>query len=515
MGRGGRPNNMISYSSPPSFYQFDKATSYSTIKSKDISTNDRSPVQQVVGPVPLKLSGPMKLQLPETVIRTGSSISSADNFLLEDFADEDDGFTMTPEPLLTSLYNHYDRILYSRSVWVTTLHDPMVEGLRGPRSVINEDMVVSLTELRKICWKGIPTELRSDCWKYLFDYSPVQVHKRESFLMKRREEYRELFDSLQIETGTRPPTSTSTTFDATLYHQIEIDLPRTQPGIQIFKSPLTISMMQRILYFWAIRHPASGYVQGLNDILAPILVVFLTDFIIKKYYWKGGNLMQHARWAFYYDQVFDMILSLSNSKATIVLENATKSIPESTTHAPKENPILWTLTQEEVLAVEADIFFCFGKLLEPIQDRYTVTQPSIFKEIQYIINLLQKIDPLLIEHFRKENLDLTMILFRWLNCLCLRELPFKCIIRLWDTCLSESLLVVSDESENSGASSSQFISGGTSGSHSSNSTSSSNGFQVFYTFFMVAFLRSWSKYLLTLDFQVSYLSRSVFCSLIV
>jgi hypothetical protein len=37
--------------------------------------------------------------------------------------------------------------------------------------------------------------------------------------------------------------------------------------------------MERVLYIWAIRHPASGYVQGINDLMTPFLVVFLSAFI--------------------------------------------------------------------------------------------------------------------------------------------------------------------------------------------------------------------------------------------
>jgi hypothetical protein len=28
-----------------------------------------------------------------------------------------------------------------------------------------------------------------------------------------------------------------------------------------------------------MRHPASGYVQGINDIVTPFLIVFLSDFV--------------------------------------------------------------------------------------------------------------------------------------------------------------------------------------------------------------------------------------------
>ena len=40
-------------------------------------------------------------------------------------------------------------------------------------------------------------------------------------------------------------------------------------------------MMIRILFVWAIRHPASAYVQGINDLCAPLLLVFLSEYIMK------------------------------------------------------------------------------------------------------------------------------------------------------------------------------------------------------------------------------------------
>lgn len=37
--------------------------------------------------------------------------------------------------------------------------------------------------------------------------------------------------------------------------------------------------LYRILYVWHIRHPSSGYVQGLNDIVTPFLIVFLSEHV--------------------------------------------------------------------------------------------------------------------------------------------------------------------------------------------------------------------------------------------
>jgi len=38
-------------------------------------------------------------------------------------------------------------------------------------------------------------------------------------------------------------------------------------------------VFERVLYIWAIRHPASGYVQGINDLVTPFFVVFLSEYL--------------------------------------------------------------------------------------------------------------------------------------------------------------------------------------------------------------------------------------------
>lgn len=40
---------------------------------------------------------------------------------------------------------------------------------------------------------------------------------------------------------------------------------------------LFFQIFERILFIWAIRHPASGYVQGMNDLVIPFFVVFLCE----------------------------------------------------------------------------------------------------------------------------------------------------------------------------------------------------------------------------------------------
>jgi hypothetical protein len=47
--------------------------------------------------------------------------------------------------------------------------------------------------------------------------------------------------------------------------------------------------LERILYVWAIRHPASGYVQGINDLATPFFEVFLSAYLGKCWYLASDN----------------------------------------------------------------------------------------------------------------------------------------------------------------------------------------------------------------------------------
>lgn len=49
------------------------------------------------------------------------------------------------------------------------------------------------------------------------------------------------------------------------------------PVIPLFQQNTVQEMFERILFIWAIRHPASGYVQGINDLVTPFYVVFLQE----------------------------------------------------------------------------------------------------------------------------------------------------------------------------------------------------------------------------------------------
>ena len=80
-----------------------------------------------------------------------------------------------------------------------------------------------------------------------------------------------------------------------------------------------------------MRHPASGYVQGINDIVTPFVVVFLSEYIE---------------------------LNLEALEVPAKLDG---------------------LSEEELRNIEGDSYFCLSKILDGILDNYTSSWPGLQK----------------------------------------------------------------------------------------------------------------------------------------
>lgn len=154
---------------------------------------------------------------------------------------------------------------------------------------------VNLSELRGAAWSGLPSEVRAMSWQLLLGYLPTSSERRVATLERKRKEYlegvRQAFDRGPagdvVSGGIAPSQSSSAAqlrgksrgLDEAVWHQISIDVPRTNPHLELYSYEATQRSLERILYLWAIRHPASGYVQGINDLVTPFWQVFLGQYI--------------------------------------------------------------------------------------------------------------------------------------------------------------------------------------------------------------------------------------------
>lgn len=245
-----------------------------------------------------------------------------------------------------------------------------------------EASVLNLDELRQLSWSGVPAKLRSVTWRLLSEYLPANLERRQHALERKRLDYWNLvkqYYDVERDEG----------FQDT-YRQIHIDIPRMSPLISLFQQTTVQLIFERILYIWAIRHPASGYVQGMNDLVTPFFLVFLQE-AIPVQAWQD-----------------------------------------------LENYDVASLSKEQRDIIEADSFWCLSKFLDGIQDNYIFAQLGIQHKVNQLKELIQRIDAPLHQHLHQHGVDYLQFSFRWMNNLLTREIPLHCTIRLWDTYLAES-----------------------------------------------------------------------------
>ncbi|KAG6027334.1 hypothetical protein E4U41_000960 [Claviceps citrina] len=275
---------------------------------------------------------------------------------------------------------------------------------------------ISLPELRALAWSGVPGEVRAMTWQLLLSYLPTNSERRVATLERKRREYTDGVRQAFERVGPNVASGRARGLDEAVWHQISIDIPRTNPHIELYSYEATQRSLERILYLWAVRHPASGYVQGINDLVTPFFQVFLGLYITDSNIERGMDPGQ---------------------------------LPKSVLDA-----------------VEADSFWCLTKLLDGIQDHYIVAQPGIQRQVGALRDLTARIDSTLSKHLEEEGVEFIQFSFRWMNCLLMREISVKNIIRMWDTYLAEE-----------------------------------QGFSEFHLYVCAALLVKWSDKLTKMDFQ--------------
>ena len=251
---------------------------------------------------------------------------------------------------------------------------------------------INLTDLRAAAWSGVPEEVRAMTWQLLLGYLPTSSERRVGTLERKRKEY---LDGVKqaFERGGNSSGSTGKIrgLDEAIWHQISIDVPRTNPHLELYGYEATQRSLERILYVWAVRHPASGYVQGINDLVTPFWQVFLASYITDSDVESGMDPGQ--------------------------------------------------LPKAVLDAVEADSFWCLTKLLDGIQDNYIFAQPGIQRQVAALHDLTARIDEPLAKHLEQEGVEFIQFSFRWMNCLLMREISVRNTIRMWDTYMASQIVI--------------------------------------------------------------------------
>ncbi|EFP74265.1 uncharacterized protein PGTG_00221 [Puccinia graminis f. sp. tritici CRL 75-36-700-3] len=164
--------------------------------------------------------------------------------------------------------------------------------------------------------------------------------------LKREQKFVDCLESPTVDTSGSPEDSKSLRGNAentsTLFGLFSPPVLRNSirlSGIQSKSMSLGLILsLERILYVWSVRHPASGYVQGINDLVMPFFKVFLTAYM-------NGEEADVGR-----------------------------------------------LPAEALEAIEADSFWSLFKLLDGIQDNYIFAQPGIQRQVARMKELCERVD---------------------------------------------------------------------------------------------------------------------------
>lgn len=274
-----------------------------------------------------------------------------------------------------------------------------------------------------------------------------------------------------------------------ILHQILLDLPRHR--CCIYHSSRTVAAMSRVLFLWARRHPAVGYVQGMDDVVGVFYQVFLLDALhqhareemqrrtrqlpkkseanVSPHPNDGGAHLGRLSASYYpRSQHRDTTASLLASSAphtgaaelhhdaeehrallSYLLKSQSADEQESTAFrhlytseadlqrmaTPALDSALDELPEAYLPQVEADTYWCAGRMLSFLQDNFVAGQPGILRSIRRLEALVAKVDPYLIEFLDHYGLTVRDACFQWLHCLLARELPIQLLTRLWDTYL--------------------------------------------------------------------------------
>jgi hypothetical protein len=207
-------------------------------------------------------------------------------------------------------------------------------------------------------------------WRLLLCYEPVNAQCRAAILQRKREAYFDCVDRLYSERQRLLWAPEQRLAQI----QIRRDLPRTP--IQLLRTERVRLLFERVLFIWGTRHPASGYVQGMSDLVQPFFFAFAA--------------------------------------------------------ARCELKDFESISEGALAEIEADCYFCFSKVLDGLQDCFTKGQPGIYRMLELLARVVRRGNPEFADWIEKQGIAYEEFAFRWMNCLLVRELPPHVVARLWD-----------------------------------------------------------------------------------
>ena len=233
--------------------------------------------------------------------------------------------------------------------------------------------------LETILLNGIPNNLqclRPLIWKSFLGYLPSSdLSKWKNMTFNNYRQYRQLKKKYP-----EYPENITEKEDKKIILQLEKDLPRTRGDINFFKNKtnskknineIHYDVIKRILFYFAKEHTIS-YIQGMNEIIALIYYIFAND----------------------------------------------------------DNPFFSRF-------IESDTYYCFSILVEEIEPIFkmsntTYSELFLTNQIGIINEIMEKIEPDLLNFFKEIDFSIDSFIMRWIMVLFAQEFKIDVAVNFWD-----------------------------------------------------------------------------------
>ena len=335
------------------------------------------------------------------------------------------------------------------------------ENIEEASKIFNQKIISNpnLIESLKLLSKDgeMPKELRPTAWKIYLGVLPSNsdinewIEKTESQRIKYRKKYKKYF-SIKKYKGD-PLGGGNSSYNKkkndrdynTLYGEnelrriINLDIVRTYQSINLFSQEFIKKLLLNILFIWCKENDDVSYRQGMNELLAVLILCFYP------YYFKFENEQKPTK-----DEIIEYLRIKEESdkdKYIIKIYN-------------------FFYDEEEI---ESDLFFAFDslmkkgiknlfnpKILQKNESDYKLYElfPDIFKDdidedkpnyisrrcFLLINEKLKIIDEELYLYFKKVDIICGAFLQKWFRCIFCREFELNQVFILWDIILTQDFI---------------------------------------------------------------------------
>ncbi|KAI9203443.1 rab-GTPase-TBC domain-containing protein [Polychytrium aggregatum] len=167
---------------------------------------------------------------------------------------------------------------------------------------------------------------------------------------------------------------------------------------------------ERILFIYAKLNPGVGYIQGMNELLAPIYYVMAHD---------SEESRAHAEADSFF--LFTALMSEFRDHFIRSLDNVQESMSPSSASPSSKRASISEVSMEQA------------------------SGNGIGNSMSRLMRRLRKRDPVLHKDFERKNIHPAFFAFRWLTVLLTQEFPLPDTLRIWDSILADLALDLAEK----------------------------------------------------------------------